>query len=158
MFPSKREISRSDGRTGDNLSKREPPVQPIYRQFVNLINHNTIQWYSKWNTSTCFFFYKQSEFRKQAWAWLLKKLVQAQSMLALCLFIKILLGVSLRKRLDQAGNMSILEKLLYKMCCCCDTDYNIISHLASSERHLFCCIFDESEEKCLAILKGATKL
>ena len=27
MFPSKREISRSNGRTGDNLSKRESPVQ-----------------------------------------------------------------------------------------------------------------------------------
>ena len=38
------------------------------------------------------------------------------------------------------------------MCCCCNTDYNIIGHLASSERHLFCCIFDESEGKCFAIL------
>ena len=27
MFPSKREISRSNGKTGDNLSKRESPVQ-----------------------------------------------------------------------------------------------------------------------------------
>ena len=27
MFPSKRDISRSNGRTGDNLSKRESPVQ-----------------------------------------------------------------------------------------------------------------------------------
>ena len=27
MFPSKREISRSNRRTGDNLSKRESPVQ-----------------------------------------------------------------------------------------------------------------------------------
>ena len=27
MFPSKREISRSNGRTGDNLSKQESPVQ-----------------------------------------------------------------------------------------------------------------------------------
>ena len=27
MFPSKREISRSDGRTGDNLSERESPIQ-----------------------------------------------------------------------------------------------------------------------------------
>ena len=26
-------------------------LQPIFRQFVNLINHNTIQWYSRWNTS-----------------------------------------------------------------------------------------------------------
>ena len=69
------------------------------------------------------FFKKQSEFRKQAGACLWKKLVQAQSMLALCLFIKILLGVCLRKRLDQARNMTILEKLLHKMCCCCDTAY-----------------------------------
>ena len=71
-------------------------------------------------------------------------------MLALCLFIKILLGVCLRKRLDQAQNMIIIEKLVYKICCCCDTDYNVIGHMASSERHLFCCIFDESEEKCFA--------
>ena len=41
------------------------------------------------------FFYKQSKFRKQAWACLWKKLVQAQSMLALWLLIKILLGVCL---------------------------------------------------------------
>ena len=33
-----------------------------------------------------------------------------------------------------------------------NTDYNIISHLASSEHHLFCSIFDESEGKCFAIL------
>ena len=26
-------------------------LQPIFRQFVNLINHNKIQWYSRWNTS-----------------------------------------------------------------------------------------------------------
>ena len=39
-----------------------------------------------------------------------------------------------------------------EMCCCCDTDYNIIGHLASSEHHLFCYIFDESEEKYFAIL------
>ena len=57
------------------------------------------------------FFYEQSKFRKQAGACLRKKLVQAQSMLALCLFIKILLGVCLRKRLDKARNMIILEKL-----------------------------------------------
>ena len=38
------------------------------------------------------------------------------------------------------------------MCCCCDTDYNILGHLASSERYLFCCIFDESEGKCFAIV------
>ena len=46
--------------------------------------------------------YKQSKFRKQAGTCLWKKLVQAQSMHAFCLFIKILLGVCLRKRLDQA--------------------------------------------------------
>ena len=99
-----------------------------------------------------FFLYKQSKFRKQAGTCLWKKLAHSQSMIALCLFIKILLGVCLRKRLDQAWNMIILEKLLYKMGCCCDTDYNIIGQLASSERHLFCCIFDESERKCFAIL------
>ena len=101
---------------------------------------------------TCFFFYKQSKFRKRALAYLRKKLVQGQSMLALCLFIKILLGACLWKRLDQARNMVRVEKLLYKMCCCYDADYNIIGHLASIERYLFCCIFDESEEKCFAIL------
>ena len=73
-------------------------------------------------------------------------------MLALCLFIEILLGVCLRKKLDHARNMIILDKLLYKMCCCCDRDYNIRDHLASSERHLFCCIFDKSEGKYFAIL------
>ena len=78
-------------------------------------------------------------------------------MLALCLFIKILLGICLRKRLDQARNMIILEKLLYKMRCYCDTDYSIIGHLTSSERHLLCYIFDESEGKCFAILKYLTE-
>ena len=48
--------------------------------------------------------------------------------------------------------MIILETLLYKMCCCYDTDYNIIGRQASSAHHLFCCIFDESEEKCFGIL------
>ena len=99
-----------------------------------------------------FFIYKQLKFRKQAGACLWKKLVQAQSMLALCLFIKILLGVCLRKRLDQAQNMIILEKLLYEICCCCDRDYNIIGHLASSEYYLSCSIFDESERIFFAIL------
>ena len=28
-------------------------LQPIFRQFVNLINHNTIQRYSRWNRSNC---------------------------------------------------------------------------------------------------------
>ena len=97
-------------------------------------------------------FNKQSKFGKQAGACLWKKLVQAQSMLTLCLFIKILLDVCLQKRLDQARNHIILEKLLYKMCCCCDTGHNIIGHLASSEPYLFCCIFDKSEGKCFAIL------
>ena len=63
-----------------------------------------------------------------------------------------MLGVCLRKRPDQAQNKVILEKLLCKMYFCCDTDYNITGHLASSERHLFYCIFDESEGKCFAIL------
>ena len=45
-----------------------------------------------------------------------------------------------------------------EMCCRYDTDYNIIiGHLTSSERHLFCCIFDESERKCFAILKEIIK-
>ena len=26
-------------------------LQPIFRQFVNLVNHKSIQWYSRWNTS-----------------------------------------------------------------------------------------------------------
>ena len=38
------------------------------------------------------------------------------------------------------------------MCCCCNADYNIIGHLASSKHHLFYCIFDESEGTWLAIL------
>ena len=37
------------------------------------------------------------------------------------------------------------------MCCCCDTHYNIM-HQASSDHHLFFCIFDESEGKCFARL------
>ena len=54
---------------------------------------------------TCMvFFYKQSKFQKKAGACLRKKPVQAQSMVALCLFIKILLSVCLGKRLDQAYN------------------------------------------------------
>ena len=78
------------------------------------------------------FFFKQSKFWKQAGACLWKELVQALSMLTLCLFIKIFLGVCLRKRIDQARNMIILKKLLYKMCCCCDTDHNIICHQVSA--------------------------
>ena len=50
------------------------------------------------------FFNKQSKVGKQAGACLWKKLVQAQSILALCLFIKMLLGVCLQKKLDQAHN------------------------------------------------------
>ena len=38
------------------------------------------------------------------------------------------------------------------MCCCCDADYNIIGHLASSEHYLFCRIFDESGGKWFAVL------
>ena len=83
---------------------------------------------------------------------LMEKLAQVESMLALCLFIKILLGLCLRKKIDQARNMIILEELLYKICCCCDADYNIIGYLASNEHHLFCCILYESEGKCFAIL------
>ena len=82
---------------------------------------------------------------------LTEKACSGSTMLALCLFIEILLGVCLQKRLDLARNMIILKKLLYKMCCC-DTDYNIIGHLASGEPHLFCCIFNESEGKCFAIV------
>ena len=91
------------------------------------------------------------KFQRQTEACLWEKLVQAQSMLRLGLLIKILLSVLLQKRLDQDRNIIILEKLLYKLCCCGDTNYNMRSHLTSGEPHLFCCIFDESEEKCLAI-------
>ena len=45
-----------------------------------------------------------------------------------------------------------LAKIRLEMCCCCDIEYNITGHLVPSERHLFCCIFDESEGKCFAIL------
>ena len=61
-------------------------------------------------------------------------------MFALCLFIKILLAVCLQKGLDQARNM-VIEKKIYT---------NL--YTASSERHLFCFIFDKSEESCFAIL------
>ena len=44
------------------------------------------------------------------------------------------------------------RKLLNKMGCCCDTDFNIIDHVASSELHLFYCIFDKSKGKSFAIL------
>ena len=57
-----------------------------------------------------FLFYKQLKFRKQAGACLWKKLVLAQSMLALCLFINILLGACLRKRPDQTWNILIEKK------------------------------------------------
>ena len=124
---------------------------PISRQIEREIRNRHIT-KSSFATNYMLFLYKQSKFGKQVGACLWEKLVQAQSMLALCLFSKILLGVCLRKRLDQARNMIILEKLLYKICCCCDTDYNVIGYLASSERHLFCCIFDESQGKCFAIL------
>ena len=45
-------------------------------------------------------FFKQSKLRKQPGACSWEKLVQAQSLLALSLFIKILLGVCLQKRPD----------------------------------------------------------
>ena len=67
-----------------------------------------------------FFFYKQSKFQKQTGACSWTNLVQAQSMLALYLFIKILLGACLRKRLDQARNM-LIEKKIYTSLY---TDYN----------------------------------
>ena len=54
------------------------------------------------------FRYKQSKFRKQAGACLWKKLVQDPSMLALCLFIKILLGICLRKRLTSIRTQEFL--------------------------------------------------
>ena len=54
------------------------------------------------------------------WGMLMEKACSGSSMLALCLFKKILLVVCSRKRLDQVRNMIILENLLYKMCCCCD--------------------------------------
>ena len=65
---------------------------------------------SKYNGGDCIyvFIYKQSKFRKQAEVYLWKKLVQAQSMLTLCLFIKTFLGVWLRKRLDHARNVLLL--------------------------------------------------
>ena len=44
------------------------------------------------------------------------------------------------------------DMIRLEMCCCCDIDYNIIGHLASSEPHLFCYIFDKSEWKYFAIL------
>ena len=91
------------------------------------------------------FFYKQSNFWKQAGACLWRKLVQAQTMLA---YYACSLKFCLQKRLGQAQNTIIFEKL-YKMCSCCDTDYKII---ISSDPHLFCCIFDKSEGKCFAIL------
>ena len=36
-------------------------LQPIFRQFVNLINHNTIQLYSRWNRSNCMLSEKKSK-------------------------------------------------------------------------------------------------
>ena len=65
---------------------------------------------NRYNGGDCIyvFIYKQSKFRKQAEVYLWKKLVQAQSMLTLCLFIKTFLGVWLRKRLDHARNVLLL--------------------------------------------------
>ena len=69
--------------------------------------------------------------------------------LKLCLHYTYSLKFCLQKRLDHVQNMIILEKQLYKMCPYCDIDYNII---VSSDRHLFCCIFDKSEGKFFTIL------
>ena len=43
------------------------------------------------------------------------------------------------------------QKLLYKIWCFCDTDYNIIVHLASSKR------FDESDGQFFAIIHATHK-
>ena len=50
-------------------------------------------------------------------------------------------------RLAKTQQLEIEKDLIrLEMCCCCDTDYKIIGHLASRERHI-----DESEGKCFAI-------
>ena len=50
-------------------------------------------------------------------------------------------------RLAKTQQLEIEKDLIrLEMCCCCDTDYKIIGHLASLERHI-----DESEGKCFAI-------
>ena len=53
-------------------------------------------------------------------------------------------------RLAKTQQLEIEKDLIrLEMCCCCDTDYKIIGHLASRERHI-----DESEGKCFAIRNG----
>ena len=43
-------------------------LQDIFRQYVNLINHNTIQWYSRWNSSKCML---SKEKNKRNWSMLM---------------------------------------------------------------------------------------
>ena len=38
------------------------------------------------------------------------------------------------------------------MCCCCNTDYDIIGHLASSERHFFAAFLTNQKENVLQYL------
>ena len=47
MFPSKQDISRSNGRMGDNLSKRETPVQ---NGRVGTYGHNSLAGTDHWNS------------------------------------------------------------------------------------------------------------
>ena len=93
------------------------------------------------------FFYNKLKFQKQAGACLWKKLVQAESMLALYLFIKILLRACLRKRLDQAW-IWLYSKNYYKKCAAVVTQTKCNR---PPGLNLFCCIFDESEGKCFTI-------
>ena len=58
------------------------------------------------------FFYKHSKFRKQAEACLWKILVQAQSMLALCLFIKICLVYAYEKDLIRLEIFLLRKKFI----------------------------------------------
>ena len=98
-----------------------------------------------------------------------KACLGSNACIPLCLFITILLGACLQKRLYQAQNMFIEKKLLnkkfltrkkcefclknyYTKCVAVEMQQTIIGYLASSECHLFCCIFDKSEGKCFAIL------
>ena len=41
--------------------------QLIFRQFVNLINHNTIEWYSTWNTSNRMLIEEKAKETNQCW-------------------------------------------------------------------------------------------
>ena len=72
MFPSKREISRSNGRTGDSLSKRESPVQNgrvgMYAN-VHFSLHNFRHIVSYWNVKkikeyySWIFFFQKIDFK-----------------------------------------------------------------------------------------------